>query len=72
MQAQLYTLAALRLLGITDAEDFEQRFGGVLYCFLRGMDPALPGRGVHFHRPSWDEVLTWQQKMLGNTFWGLS
>ena len=29
-------------------------------------------RGVHFQRPSWDEVLAWQRKMLGSGFWGLS
>ena len=51
VQAQLYTLAAARLLGLRDAAAFERRFGGVLYCFLRGMRAGDPEAGVYFRRP---------------------
>jgi exodeoxyribonuclease V beta subunit len=71
-QAQLYTVAALRLLGVTDRAAHERRFGGVLYCFLRGRRPEDPGAGVHFHRPDWDEVQRWQREMLGDAYWRLS
>lgn len=71
-QARLYTLAALRLLGIDSAAAHAARFGGVLYCFLRGLRPGDPAAGIHFHRPSWDEVLGWEREMLGDDFWGLS
>jgi exodeoxyribonuclease V beta subunit len=72
IQAHLYTLAALRLLGITGPADHERRFGGVLYCFLRGMRPDDPAAGVFFRRPAWDEVIAWQDEMLGQHFWGLA
>ena len=70
-QARLYTLAALRLLGVDGEAAHEQRFGGVLYCFLRGMRADDPAAGVYFHRPSWAEVLGWQREMLGDAFWRL-
>jgi exodeoxyribonuclease V beta subunit len=71
-QARLYTLAALRLLGIGDQQAFERRFGGVLYGFLRGMRPDDPDAGIHFRRPAWTEIVDWQREMLGGRFWGLS
>ena len=49
----LYTAAvhkylALRLPGY----DYERHFGGVIYLFLRGLDPAHPERGTYRDRPS--------------------
>jgi exodeoxyribonuclease V beta subunit len=70
-QARLYTVAALRLLGIADQAAHERRFGGVLYCYLRGMRPDDPAAGIHFHRPGWDEVQAWHREMLGDRFWRL-
>lgn len=55
LQVRIYTLAALRFLGIRDEAAFEARFGGVLYVFLRG----LPEGGTWFSRPSWVEVQAW-------------
>jgi exodeoxyribonuclease V beta subunit len=71
IQAQLYTLAALRLCGLDDEAAFERRFGGVLYCFLRGMSAGDPTAGVFFRRPRWSEILGWQGEMLGPSYWGL-
>ena len=71
IQARLYTLAALRLLGVDDPATYGQRFGGVLYCFLRGMSPDDAEGGIYFRRPSWETVLGWQREMLGDAFWGL-
>lgn len=59
LQARLYTHAVVRQLGIADEESFERRFGGVLYCFLRGLAIDAPGRGVHWSRPSWSEIASW-------------
>ncbi|HET8714288.1 MAG TPA: 3'-5' exonuclease, partial [Holophagaceae bacterium] len=56
LQVRVYTLAALRALRIVDAADYEARFGGVVYVFLRG----LPEGGQWATRPAWDEVLAWQ------------
>jgi exodeoxyribonuclease V beta subunit len=71
IQARLYTLAALRMLGLDGPEAYA-RFGGVLYCFLRGMRPDDPGAGIHFRRPSWAEVVGWEREMLGGAFWGIA
>jgi exodeoxyribonuclease V beta subunit len=71
IQARLYTLAVLRLAGLDDRAAFERRFGGVLYCFLRGMRIGDTNAGVYFRRPDWHTVLTWQTEMLGAEFWGL-
>ncbi|MDP9036908.1 MAG: UvrD-helicase domain-containing protein, partial [Myxococcota bacterium] len=60
-QAQLYTLAIVKLLGIGSREEHAARFGGVLYCFLRGMGSS--GRGIWTLRPSWDEVLGWERAL---------
>jgi exodeoxyribonuclease V beta subunit len=55
-QVDLYTLAIGKLLGIGSAGDHARRFGGLLYCFLRGLDGV--GGGVWAARPGWDEVRT--------------
>ena len=55
-QAQLYTLGMVRLLGITDEATYEQRFGGLLYIFLRGFAHGETGDGIYFERPSWRAV----------------
>ncbi len=68
VQARLYTLGALRALGIHDARDYEARFGGLLYAFLRGMGDE--GAGVYVERPGWDEVLGWERALLGDRPWG--
>jgi exodeoxyribonuclease V beta subunit len=71
IQARLYTLAVLRLAGLNDCDSFERRFGGVLYCFLRGMRPGEEQAGIYFRRPDWQTVLDWQSEMLGAEFWGM-
>lgn len=55
-QYQLYSLALHRYLRhrLPDYQ-YEQHFGGVFYCFLRGMSPDKPGQGVFHCRP--DAVL---------------
>ena len=57
VQYHLYTVAlhkylALRLPGY----DYEQHFGGVIYLFLRGLDPAHPERGAFRDRPARNAV----------------
>ena len=59
LQAQLYTLGVARWLKITNEEEYEARFGGVLYIFMRAFredrDPKS-GAGVYYRRPEWGEV----------------
>lgn len=56
-QMKLYTLAIIKLLGVCDPGDYEARFGGLIHCFVRGVD--LEGRGIWCVRPNWSEVLGW-------------
>ncbi len=79
VQARIYTLAALRLCDIRTPADYARRFGGVVYCFLRGLgnerahdDGVGSSDGIHFRKPTWDEILSWETDMLGQQFWGLS
>jgi len=52
LQYLIYTVALVRFLR-QRIPDFDMRkhFGGVLYIFIRGIDPESPGRGVYFHQP---------------------
>lgn len=53
LQYQLYTVAAdLFLSRRIPGYDYEKHFGGVFYIFLRGVDPAMPERGIFRDRPS--------------------
>jgi len=60
LQAQLYALGVVRLLELRDADDHARRFGGFLYCFLRGMGE---GGGVVFQRPSWEQLRAWENDL---------
>lgn len=65
LQAELYTLALLKVLGIDDEADYQARFGGAVYCFVRGMADQPDGAaGVYFARPSWQEVLRSEAGLL--------
>ena len=58
LQEQLYALALLRMLAITDEAAYEARFGGTLYIFVRG----LPG-AVRSRRPSYAEIRLWEAEI---------
>ena len=60
-QVRLYALAVTKLLQLEDRAPFEDRFGGILYCFLRGMDGT--DAGVWCTRPSWEEVGAWGERL---------
>jgi exodeoxyribonuclease V beta subunit len=69
LQLQLYTLALVRLLGAGDEAAYDARFGGLLYCFVRGMRPDGDGTdGVYLRRPAWREVQAWE-RALGERAW---
>lgn len=61
LQIEIYTWAMLRWLGISDEADYEQRFGGVLYLFLRGM---TRGEGIYRYRPRWQDVQQYHSNLL--------
>ncbi len=55
LQEQLYALALVRMLGVATAADYEARFGGTLYLFVRGLPGAIRSR-----RPTFAEIISWQ------------
>jgi exodeoxyribonuclease V beta subunit len=67
-QVQLYALALVKLLGPSTREDYEARFGGLLYLFLRGME--APDEGLWSARPSWDDILDWDAALSARRFAG--
>ncbi len=60
-QVSLYSLATVKLLAVTSQAAYDARFGGILYCFLRGLDAS--GAGVWSTRPTWDQVTAWEQQL---------
>ncbi|HXU04358.1 MAG TPA: UvrD-helicase domain-containing protein [Polyangia bacterium] len=61
LQERLYSLALVRMLGITDAASYEARFGGTLYIFVRGLGGSPDA--VRSRRPSYDEITRWQHEL---------
>jgi exodeoxyribonuclease V beta subunit len=56
-------MALYRYLSLRGKDyDHDRDFGGVLYLFIRGMHPDLPGSGVFFDRPPQSLI----QKMMHN------
>jgi exodeoxyribonuclease V beta subunit len=70
VQAHIYTVAALRLCGISTAAEYERRFGGTFFCFLRGLGASEDSTGIHHAKPDWDAILAWEKEMLDPQFWG--
>ncbi len=65
LQARIYSLGVVRLLAINTERDYDSRFGGLLYVFLRGVSPAGNGKsGFYFARPSWNEIVTYESDLL--------
>jgi len=66
IQSTFYATAAARLVAraVEDREQFEERFGGFMYLFVRGMGPERGDRspGVVFERPSFQELLDLEQR----------
>jgi exodeoxyribonuclease V beta subunit len=58
LQRRLYALALVKMLGIADEADYEARFGGMVYVFVR----ALP-EGLEIGRPTWTSLLEWEREL---------
>jgi exodeoxyribonuclease V beta subunit len=58
LQAEIYSLALSRMLGIADAAEHERRFGGLIYFFLRGC-------AAHVERPGFAELAE-RSRQLGD------
>lgn len=69
LQAKLYGLALVKMLGVHDRSGYEKRFGGFLYCFLRGMRaPGSGVEGIHAERPDWTAIAAWEEELLRPEF----
>ena len=67
LQIQIYTVALSRLLGVQSQEDWESRFGGLVYVFLRGLAvQATPDAGLDVRRPSYGELRAWEQRLVSD------
>ena len=69
IQERLYTLALVRLLGLRTEAEYEARFGGGLYLFVRGMGEGA--NGVHLSRARWADVVAWEAELLHRQDWGV-
>jgi exodeoxyribonuclease V beta subunit len=57
LQYWIYTLVLHQYLkNVLPGYRYERHFGGVMYLFVRGMVPAMPGSGVYFTMPD-EEIL---------------
>ena len=65
LQARIYSVGVVRLLAIRTEREYDSRFGGLLYVFLRGVSQAGDGKsGFYFARPSWNEIVTYESDLL--------
>jgi exodeoxyribonuclease V beta subunit len=64
LQARIYSVGVVRLLAIHDRGEYDSKFGGLLYVFLRGVSQTGNGRtGFYFARPTWDEIITYETEL---------
>lgn len=56
MQYALYTVALRRLLTLRGVQTRGAWLGGVIYPFVRGVDPREPGRGLFVDHPTQDAI----------------
>lgn len=65
IQASLYSLALVKMLQVRSHADYEARFGGMIYCFLRGMPLRThQDEAVFFLRPSWQNLLSYETELI--------
>jgi exodeoxyribonuclease V beta subunit len=65
LQERIYSLGIVRLLRVRNQRDYDSKFGGLLYVFLRGVSQVGNGKfGIYFARPSWNEIVTYESDLL--------
>ncbi|MCK6549087.1 UvrD-helicase domain-containing protein [Myxococcota bacterium] len=70
LQAELYALALVKMLGIDARERYEELFGGTVYCYVRGMTPKRYSEGVLYFRPSWREIQASERRLVSGALAG--
>lgn len=66
-QALLYSVALCKVFGIHSEADYDERFGGAIYCFLRGMQDDSKN-GVFRTRPSWSQLVSFERGLCEPDF----
>jgi exodeoxyribonuclease V beta subunit len=68
LQAIIYTIAVNQYLRFRVPKyNYEDRFGGTLYLFLRGIDPQMgPDYGIYFLRPCADAIHKATEILIGD------
>jgi exodeoxyribonuclease V beta subunit len=65
LQARIYSVGVVRLLGIRSKKEYDERFGGLLYLFIRGMKrDGMGDAGVYFQRPDWTEICLYERELI--------
>lgn len=62
-QAKLYALAVLKHFRIHTEEQYEVRFGGYAYFFLRGM-ARTHGEGLYIKRARWSDLVDYEASLV--------
>ncbi len=74
LQAQLYSLALAKMLEIENDAQYKRRFGGLLYCFIRGMGGPLDDEGrqpaVYYARPTFDALVGFERDLEARDDYG--
>ena len=72
LQLQIYILATSYWFKLDSEEKYNEKFGGVLYIFVRGIGRAIAisgdaeissNEGVYFKRPSWTELKAFETRL---------
>ncbi|MGB0061137.1 PD-(D/E)XK nuclease family protein, partial [Candidatus Binatus sp.] len=65
LQARIYSVGVVRLLAIHNEREYDARFGGLLYAFVRGVSHPGDGKaGFYFARPSWNEIVSYESELM--------
>ena len=68
LQYWIYTLVLHRhLQNLLPEYRYHHHFGGIMYLFVRGMTPDIPGSGVFATRPDYEKVLALDRAIGGHT-----
>lgn len=62
LQLRLYAIAIRKLFRLDTRDDWDARFGGAFYFFLRGMEKE-GSAGIYFERPSFEDVVRWEREL---------
>lgn len=66
LQSLIYLNALKKYMNWQSEEDYNNKFGGIYYFFMRGCCCDLPGCGIWTHRPEWSVFDKLEEALAGN------